>query len=70
MREANPKETFIKQFTFNSKRKSMSTVIPLPNGRGYRLLTKGASEIVLSKCTQIMTSTGEVRGEQGIVRES
>ena len=37
----------------------MSTVIPL-NGGGYRVLTKGASEIVLNKCSHIMTSTGEV----------
>lgn len=60
IRAENPKESYTKQFTFNSKRKSMSTIIPL-NGGGYRVLTKGASEIILNKCTQIMTSTGEVR---------
>lgn len=56
-----PPETIVKQFTFNSARKSMSTVIPLPHG-GHRLLTKGASEIVLDKCTHIMDSDGDVRG--------
>ena len=67
IREAHPKESFVKQFTFNSKRKSMSTVVPLPNGKGYRLLTKGASEIVLSKCSKIMTSYGEVRAKLLVV---
>ena len=38
----------------------MSTVIPLEGG-GYRLLTKGASEIILYKCTQIMGNEGEVK---------
>lgn len=46
-------------FTFNSARKSMSTVIPLPGG-GYRLFTKGASEIVLSKCTSILKDGGNI----------
>ena len=35
----------------------MSTAIPLPGG-GYRLLTKGASEIVLGKCTSILKEGG------------
>ena len=50
---------FTKVFTFNSARKSMSTVIPLPRG-GNRILTKGASEIVLAKCTAIMKDGGNV----------
>ena len=60
IRAQHPTETFTKVFTFNSARKSMSTVIPLEGG-GYRLLTKGASEIVLYKCTQIMGNEGEVK---------
>ena len=48
VREENPPETFIKIFTFNSQRKSMSTIINLPGGN-YRLFTKGASEIILNK---------------------
>lgn len=58
IRHANPKEGYIKQFTFNAARKSMTTVIPLPNDSGYRVLTKGASEIVLGKCTKILTPDG------------
>ena len=60
VRLQHPKETYVKQFTFNSARKSMTTVVPLPNNKGSRVLTKGASEIVLSKCTTILTPTGEV----------
>jgi Ca2+ transporting ATPase len=37
----------------------MSTVVPLPDG-GYRVYTKGASEIVLAKCTNVLSPTGEV----------
>jgi len=43
-----PEDRLYKVYTFNSVRKSMSTVVPLP-GRGYQLYTKGASEIVLQK---------------------
>ena len=60
VRLQHPKEDYVKQFTFNSARKSMTTVIPLPNNKGSRVLTKGASEIVLSKCANILTATGEV----------
>ena len=48
MRRRHPDESFVKVFTFNSARKSMSTVIPLESG-GYRVYTKGASEIILGK---------------------
>ena len=34
IRERHPEESFRKVFTFNSKRKSMSTVLPLPAGDG------------------------------------
>ena len=37
---------FFKVFTFNSIRKSMTTVIVNPDGN-FRLYTKGAPEIVL-----------------------
>ena len=59
VREEHPTEIFTKVFTFNSARKSMTTVIPLPGG-GYRMLTKGASEIVLKKCTSVLGENGRV----------
>ncbi len=52
-RDEVPVEVFKKVYTFNSKRKSMSTVVPLAGG-GYRMYTKGASEMVLNKCTTII----------------
>lgn len=48
IRDHVPEKAFVRVYTFNSDRKSMSTVISLPD-RGYRLYTKGASEIILKK---------------------
>jgi len=48
IRERITEESFTRVYTFNSVRKSMSTVIPRPGG-GYRIFTKGASEMILKK---------------------
>lgn len=48
IRDDITEDMFTRVYTFNSVRKSMSTVVPRPGG-GYRLYTKGASEIVLKK---------------------
>ncbi|XP_060137344.1 plasma membrane calcium-transporting ATPase 1-like [Zootoca vivipara] len=50
-------ETLHKVYTFNSDRKSMSTVVKKPNG-SFRLYSKGASEILLKKCTRILDANG------------
>ncbi|XP_065568894.1 plasma membrane calcium-transporting ATPase 2-like [Artemia franciscana] len=50
VRDKHPEETFHKVYTFNSTRKSMSTVIRLESG-GYRVYTKGASEMVMKRCS-------------------
>ncbi|XP_033858342.3 plasma membrane calcium-transporting ATPase 3b isoform X2 [Acipenser ruthenus] len=55
-----PEEKLYKVYTFNSVRKSMSTVVCLPEG-GFRLYSKGASEIILKKCSSILTASGEPR---------
>ncbi|XP_056395718.1 plasma membrane calcium-transporting ATPase 3 isoform X3 [Hyla sarda] len=60
VRDQIPEETLYKVYTFNSVRKSMSTVVCLPNG-GFRLYSKGASEIVLKKCSNILNGVGELR---------
>lgn len=60
IREHMPEEKLHKVYTFNSVRKSMSTVVPRDNG-GFRLFTKGASEIVLKKCDYIMDKDGNAR---------
>jgi len=50
IRRRVPEDRFCKVYTFNSSRKSMSTVVPLDGDAvGFRLFTKGASEIVLQK---------------------
>lgn len=48
IRDLNPETTFVKVYTFNSERKSMSTVIKKPDG-SFRMFSKGASEIILKK---------------------
>jgi len=53
-------ESLFKVYTFNSVRKSMSTVLRNPDG-SYRLYTKGASEIVLKKCTSILDENGQTK---------
>ncbi|XP_030826195.1 LOW QUALITY PROTEIN: plasma membrane calcium-transporting ATPase 3-like [Camarhynchus parvulus] len=63
-----PEEHLVKVFTFNSERKSMSTVTRRPGG-GYRLLCKGASEMVLRRCTSMLDAGGAPRALGGPERE-
>lgn len=58
VRDDLPEEVFTRVYTFNSVRKSMSTVIPKKNG--YRIYTKGASEIILKKCGYIYGRNGHL----------
>ncbi|XP_043103773.1 plasma membrane calcium-transporting ATPase 3a isoform X4 [Puntigrus tetrazona] len=60
VREQIPEEKLYKVYTFNSVRKSMSTVIQMPDG-SFRLYSKGASEILLKKCSFILGGDGEAR---------
>lgn len=48
--EARANEQVVQMFPFDSGKKCMGAVIKLRNG-GYRLLVKGASEILLSYCS-------------------
>ena len=48
VRAQMPEEKLYKVYTFNSVRKSMSTVVERPGG-GFRMYSKGASEIILRK---------------------
>lgn len=59
VRDDQPEETFTRVYTFNSVRKSMSTVIPRKGG-GFRLFTKGASEIIMKKCAFIYGREGHL----------
>ncbi|XP_067880289.1 plasma membrane calcium-transporting ATPase 3-like isoform X8 [Heterodontus francisci] len=60
VRRQIPEEQLYKVYTFNSVRKSMSTIIRMPDN-GFRLFCKGASEIVLKKCTSILDNQGQSR---------
>ncbi|XP_041429102.1 plasma membrane calcium-transporting ATPase 3 isoform X5 [Xenopus laevis] len=68
VRDQIPEETLYKVYTFNSVRKSMSTIVRLPNG-GFRLYSKGASEILLKKCSNILNSAGDLRAFRARDRE-
>ncbi|XP_073501331.1 plasma membrane calcium-transporting ATPase 2 isoform X7 [Phyllobates terribilis] len=60
VRNGLPEEKLYKVYTFNSVRKSMSTVVRLEDG-SFRLYSKGASEIILKKCSRILNGAGEPR---------
>uniref|UniRef100_A0A8C6YEY5 Calcium-transporting ATPase n=1 Tax=Naja naja TaxID=35670 RepID=A0A8C6YEY5_NAJNA len=60
VRNQMPEEKLYKVYTFNSVRKSMSTVIKMPDD-SFRMYSKGASEIVLKKCSKILNAAGETR---------
>uniref|UniRef100_A0A670YRM8 Calcium-transporting ATPase n=1 Tax=Pseudonaja textilis TaxID=8673 RepID=A0A670YRM8_PSETE len=60
VRDQMPEEKLYKVYTFNSVRKSMSTVIKMPDD-SFRMYSKGASEIVLKKCSKILNAAGETR---------
>ncbi|CAH1266562.1 ATP2B2 [Branchiostoma lanceolatum] len=58
VRDEWPEERLYKVYTFNSSRKSMSTVVQKEDG-SFRLYSKGASEIMLRKCTKILDVNGD-----------
>jgi len=59
LRREMPDTRFKKVYTFNSARKSMSTIVPIESG-GYRVYTKGASEIIMKKCSFLLGDGGKV----------
>ncbi|XP_028305065.1 plasma membrane calcium-transporting ATPase 1-like [Gouania willdenowi] len=60
IRNEVPEEKFHKVYPFNSVRKSMSTVLRDYSG-GFQMFSKGASEILLKKCSKVLTSNGEIK---------
>ncbi|XP_066526318.1 plasma membrane calcium-transporting ATPase 4 isoform X1 [Hoplias malabaricus] len=61
IRDEVPEEKLYKVYTFNSSRKSMSTVLKNADGSGFRMYSKGASEIILRKCSHILDASGQPR---------
>ncbi|XP_065319126.1 plasma membrane calcium-transporting ATPase 2-like [Gordionus sp. m RMFG-2023] len=66
VRDLWPENKLYKVYTFNSARKSMSTIIKIPTNNGdidkptFRIFTKGASEIILTKCEYFFSTNGSV----------
>ena len=58
VRTEYPNDNFVKVYTFNSARKMMSTIVKNKSEPGFRLHSKGASEMVLSKCAFYLDSNG------------
>ncbi|RUS89017.1 hypothetical protein EGW08_003264, partial [Elysia chlorotica] len=57
IREKYKEDSFVKVYTFNSDRKSMGTVVNVLDRPGtVRLFCKGASEVVVKKCSYILDS--------------
>ncbi|KAK0152595.1 Plasma membrane calcium-transporting ATPase 1 [Merluccius polli] len=57
IRDRLPEEKLYKVYTFNSTRKSMSTILKNSEG-SYRMYSKGASELLLEKCCKILSESG------------
>ncbi len=59
---AKDQNRIVQVYPFKSAKKRMSTVLRVntPAGERFRLHCKGASEMVLSRCTQIMQADGSV----------
>ncbi|XP_068585031.1 plasma membrane calcium-transporting ATPase 1-like [Cebidichthys violaceus] len=68
IRNEFPEEKLFKVYTFNSTRKSMSTVLKNHDG-SYRMFSKGASEILLRKCCKILSPTGHAKAFKQRERE-
>jgi magnesium-transporting ATPase (P-type) len=47
------------KFPFSSERKRMSWIVPNKETGGFRLYCKGASEVILSRCTTVLCSDSE-----------
>nr|AXS78278.1 Plasma membrane calcium-transporting ATPase 3 [Anisakis simplex] len=59
IRKEHPEDSLVKVYTFNSVRKSMMTVVKRSDG-GFRVYAKGASEIILSRCSFVLAAKGSV----------
>ncbi|RHY33037.1 hypothetical protein DYB32_001924 [Aphanomyces invadans] len=53
-----------RMYTFSSERKSMSTIVRSAeannNAGGFRLYSKGAAEIILTRCTHVLKANGTI----------
>jgi P-type Ca2+ transporter type 2C len=59
--EARKSVEVVHMFPFQSTHKSMAVIAELPNGR-FRMYAKGAAEIVLKQCQNVVTTSGNSLG--------
>lgn len=59
-RDDYPEDKLVRVFEFSPHRKCMTTVIADEEG-GFKLYSKGASEVLLELCTSVVSKTGEPR---------
>lgn len=58
IRDNHPEDSFVKVFKFSVERKTMTTV--LTDDNGFKIYSKGAPEVILQRCTQIVRKNGNV----------
>jgi len=58
-----------KQLTFSSARKMMSWAVPLGSG-GYRLYSKGASEVIVARSKSELNQNGKIQPLGSTSKES
>lgn len=59
-RDENPEESYTKLFEFTPARRSMTTITK-PEKGVYKVYTKGAAEILLSKCVSTYSTDGQIK---------
>uniref|UniRef100_A0A0X3PKK3 Calcium-transporting ATPase n=2 Tax=Schistocephalus solidus TaxID=70667 RepID=A0A0X3PKK3_SCHSO len=60
IRQNHPESEFLKVFAFSSVRKSMTTILLADGGQSLLCLTKGAAEIIISRCSFMMDDRGNL----------
>lgn len=58
VRDNHPEDSLFKVFKFSVERKTMTTVVT--DDKGFTIYSKGAPEVILQRCTQIVRKNGNV----------
>ena len=51
-------KNFGKKFDYSSARKMMSWAVRNEAGNGYRIYCKGGGEVIMPRCTSVLTASG------------
>lgn len=58
VRDNHPEDSLFKVFKFSVERKTMTTVVT--DDKGFTIYSKGAPEVILQRCNQIVRKNGDV----------